>query len=224
MAYNTEDFPSQQADAWSKVVGRMVDRPTEAALNGSVNGPGSSLEYTRYMRKALPDLLRKYGITTMLDAPCGDWTWMRTLDLTFLYSYIGMDVERRLIEANRLSTLSLKNVTFVCANLLTRKTFPRVDLILCRDFLAHLPNEYISQMLERFKASKSTYLLASNYPGASNVFHYKPEEYPWLGYLERPHDLRLNPFDLKQLDAISEQSPPGGVIAKKHELALFYLQ
>jgi hypothetical protein len=113
----------------------------------------------------------------------------------------------------------------VRANLLKKKTFPRVDLILCRDFLAHLPNEYISAVLDKFKASGSTYLLASNYPGSHNVFYYDPEKYesPWLGYLERPHDLRLSPFNLTQIDAIPEQAAPGGVIAREHELGLFKL-
>jgi hypothetical protein len=218
------DFVEQQAEAWAQVVGRMLDRPVEAVLNGSVNGPGSSLEYTKDLRETLPDLLKKYSVTTMLDAPCGDWTWMSQVDIRFLYSYIGMDSEPRLIQSNITNAGSLRpNCTFIKANLLKRKSFPKVDLILCRDFLAHLPTEWIGTMLEKFTACGAKYLLASNYPGSSNDFEWVPDDYPWLGYMERPHDLTLPPFNLEQIDSIPEQSPPGGVLANSHELGLFIL-
>jgi hypothetical protein len=205
----------------------MLDRPVENVLNGSVNGPGSSIEFTKTLRTELPLLLKKYRVLTMLDAPCGDWTWMRTIDISFLASYIGMDVEPRLIEANTINAGDQRpNCVWVRANLLKRQRFPTVDLILCRDFLAHLTNDYIERTLEKFKASGSTYLLASNYPGASNEFEYDADTYdsPWRGYIERPHDLTKWPFGLKQIDAITEQTPPGGVIAREHELGLFLLQ
>jgi hypothetical protein len=186
---------------------------------GSVNGPGSSLGFTKTIREQLPDLLGRYGVMTMLDAPCGDMTWMSKTALS-LASYIGMDVDEQIIDDNR----ARHQGTFICANLLTRKRFPKVDVILCRDFLAHLTTEYIGVMVDKFRESGSTYLLASNYPGCSNEFHHEDFESPWLGYLERPHDLTVEPFNLKRLDGIEEQAAPGGVIANAHELALFELQ
>lgn len=217
------DFVKEQANAWSEVVSMMLEDPRNTVLNGSVNGPGSSLEFTGPVREELPKLLRAYSVEHMLDAPCGDMTWMRHTDLSMLHSYIGMDVEPRLIESNKVNFGADKRFLFICANLLTRKRFPQVDLILCRDFLQHLTNEYISVTLERFRASGSTYLLATNYPGSSNRFEYRPNSFTWLGYIERPHDLTQEPFNLEQLDLIEEAPTRTGIISRKHELGLFKL-
>jgi hypothetical protein len=220
------DFTDMQAGAWALIVNQMEANPKFCAINGaSLNGPGSSIEYTKGLRENLPRLLRHYRVGTVLDAPCGDWTWMQTVDISFLHSYIGMDSSERIIHRNQMTYMNWRNVTFVHTNLLKKRRFPKVDLILCRDFLAHLPNEYISAMLEKFAGSGSTYLLASNYPGSSNKFDYDPETYecPWLGYMERSHDLTDEPFGLRRIDGIPEQQAPGGVIAQDHELALFAL-
>lgn len=224
MVVEKEEFITAQANAWSEVVSMMLENPTNAALNGSVNGPGSSLEFTRNLREELPELLRHYRISSMLDCPCGDMTWLSDTDLSMLHSYVGMDVEKRLIDANQHNFRSFGNYGFVCCNLLTRKKFPKVDLILSRDFLAHLTTEWIEHMIGKYKESGSTYLLASNYPGSRNEFDYDPYDYTWIGYIERPHDLELPPFNLKKIDAIEEQRAPGGVISRQHELALFKLQ
>src|SRR4249920_2906174 len=47
----------------------------------SVSGEGSSIEQTVIIRKKLPTLLRSIQATTMLDAPCGDYFWMKELSL-----------------------------------------------------------------------------------------------------------------------------------------------
>jgi hypothetical protein len=225
----TDDFVTQQASAWGQIVADMHKDPMFMVINGgSVNGPGSSLEYTRGLRAALPGLLRHYDITMLLDAPCGDCGWLKNTDLSCLDSYIGIDVNQPIIDANRRELGHYKAMTFICANLLTRKRFPKVHAILCRDFLAHLPTEQIMGMVNKFEDSGSRYLLASNYPGADNTFDYAAylsanPDVPWAGYMERPHDLTAAPFHLKRVDGIDEMSPPGGVIAQPHELALFEL-
>lgn len=219
----SDDFVDQQAAAWGAIVTQMLEDPKFYVLNGSVNGPGSSIRYTEGLRQELPVLLKKYNIQTMIDAPCGDMTWISQTDLSRLHNYIGFDVDKRIIDSNKKGFVKHSGFSFVCTNLLTRPKFPPADLILSRDFLAHLTNEYIELMLGKFKASGSRYLLASNYPGSSNDFVYDPAEYPWLGYLERPHDLTAEPFHLVRVDGIPEQSPPGGVLANEHELALFDL-
>ncbi len=40
---------------------------------GGGSGPGSTLEKTATLRALLPKLIAKYNITSMLDAPCGEW-------------------------------------------------------------------------------------------------------------------------------------------------------
>jgi hypothetical protein len=47
----------------------------------SVSGPGSSLTRTAKLRRELPALLQKVGARTLLDAPCGDFNWMKDTPL-----------------------------------------------------------------------------------------------------------------------------------------------
>src|ERR1700752_1788104 len=63
----------------------------------SASGPGSSLERTAKLRSELPILLEEIGARTLLDAPCGDFNWMKNITLN-LDQYIGVDVIPELID------------------------------------------------------------------------------------------------------------------------------
>lgn len=67
--------------------------------HGSYSGPGSTVERTRAIRAALPELLTDLGCDSMVDAPCGDFRWMQEIELP-LEKYIGVDVVRELISSN----------------------------------------------------------------------------------------------------------------------------
>jgi len=43
----------------------------------SVSGNGSSLAATANLRQELPPLLAGLNVTSLLDAPCGDFNWMK---------------------------------------------------------------------------------------------------------------------------------------------------
>lgn len=43
----------------------------------SVSGPGSSLHESRELIHKLPLLLNLFEINSILDAPCGDFHWMK---------------------------------------------------------------------------------------------------------------------------------------------------
>lgn len=47
----------------------------------SLSGPGSNLLETRTIRRDLPRLFAKYGVRSILDVPCGDFNWMKEMDL-----------------------------------------------------------------------------------------------------------------------------------------------
>lgn len=57
----------------------------------SISGPGSSLAETVALREELPRLLRRLGVRSMLDAPCGDCYWLGHIDLD-LDRYLGIDI------------------------------------------------------------------------------------------------------------------------------------
>jgi SAM-dependent methyltransferase len=217
-----DDFLHAQAMAWRDIREFMEEdiMPLVAqAPGGSVNGPGSSLGCTEPVVAQLPALLHRYDVKTMLDVGCGDWTWMRHVDLTGI-DYTGWDVDITQVSRNRSKFPAHR---FDSENILTVEDMPRYDVILCRDVLAHLPTEHILAALAKFKASGCRYLLASTYPGADNAFDYRPEHYAWLGYCEHPVDLQERPFALAEIECIEETPGPGGVIALPHELGLFRL-
>src|ERR1700749_815270 len=66
----------------------------------SVSGPGSSLTRTAKLRQELPQLLHEIGARTLLDAPCGDFNWMKDTKLG-VERYIGLDVDPDLIARNQ---------------------------------------------------------------------------------------------------------------------------
>src|SRR4051812_27850000 len=47
----------------------------------SVSGRGSTLARTEVIRRSLPGLLESVGARSLLDAPCGDFNWMRHVEL-----------------------------------------------------------------------------------------------------------------------------------------------
>ena len=220
-------FDEYQPRAWEEV--KELFDCSRLSNPETANGPGSTIALTLGICKWLPGLFEQYGIKTMLDAPCGDINWLRTVDLGHI-AYIGWDVVLALVEqcSQRVADgdcAGTPNAVFECVNLLTVSEVPQVDLILSRDFLAHLPNEPAQRVLDKFKASGSRYLLTSHYPHADNVFVYDPKDFAWIGYAERPINLEAGPFLLgAPLEAYPEMPGPHGVISQPHELALFDLR
>ncbi|HMJ08127.1 MAG TPA: hypothetical protein VK468_03925, partial [Pyrinomonadaceae bacterium] len=66
----------------------------------SVSGDGSTSEYTENLRRELPGLFEKFGIRSILDAPCGDYNWFRHVDRGTEISYIGGDIVGDLVRRN----------------------------------------------------------------------------------------------------------------------------
>ena len=67
----------------------------------SKSGPGSNLEQTAEIMVKIPELIKKYTITSILDLPCGDFYWMSKVDLADI-EYIGGDIVSEIIKNNRL--------------------------------------------------------------------------------------------------------------------------
>jgi SAM-dependent methyltransferase len=127
----------------------------------SVSGPGSTLNSTIKLRSELPLLLAELGAKTMLDAPCGDFNWIKETDLR-LEQYTGVDVVPDIIARNR-KLYGNERTTFLVRDL-TRDELPCVDVILCRDCFIHLSYRRIVAAIRNFKRSRSTYLLTNTYP------------------------------------------------------------
>lgn len=125
----------------------------------SLSGPGSKLDYTASVSEALPRLVQRLSCQSILDIPCGDFYWMKTVEIDI--KYIGADIVSELIRTNQKqygsSTRAFMQLDLICDPL------PQVDLIFCRDCLVHLSFAHIVQALKNIKASGSQYLLTTTF-------------------------------------------------------------
>ena len=129
----------------------------------SVSGGGSSLVQTARLIRTLPNLFSEFEVRTILDIPCGDWNWMKEVDLSGV-DYLGADVVDEIVENNR--RYERTGIRFARMNLLD-DPLPRVDLILTRDCLVHLTYAEISAAFRNMVSSGSRLLLTTTFPGRS---------------------------------------------------------
>ena len=150
----------------------------------SVSGQGSELGHTAALRAALPALLHRYGIRSLLDLPCGDFNWMQAVDLAEV-RYIGGDIVADLVQQNQ-QKYGNANRTFLQIDLLC-DPLPAADCILLRDCLVHFSLTHIAQALDNLKKSDIKYILTTIFP------HVEHNEDIQTGYW-RPINLEIAPF------------------------------
>ena len=171
------------------VRGRRAIFSSFAALNrwGSAesrSGEGSTLDQTRRIREVLPKVLEAFGIRSLVDAPCGDGNWIRTVNQG-LDRYVGVDIVPQLIDD--LLKLARENECFICRDLVTDE-LPRADAVLCRDALVHLSFSQALSALRNIERSGARFLIATTFPGRVN------KDIATGGW--RPLDLCAPPFEL----------------------------
>jgi hypothetical protein len=127
----------------------------------SVSGSGSDSPQTRLVAFELPRLMHDLQIATMLDIPCGDFHWMRSVDLDGI-DYVGADIVKDLIRRNT-DQFARVGVRFKSLNLIADE-LPRVDMVLCRDCLVHFSYSDIFSALTNICSSESEYLLTTTFP------------------------------------------------------------
>ena len=181
----------------------------------SLSGEGSSLEQTATIRREIPRLVRELGARSFLDAACGDFNWMRQVDLG-VEKYYGVDIVDGLIADNQ-ARFGGPGREFLCRDLI-REDLPAADLVLCRDCLVHLTFKQAKKLLLNLKRSWSRYLLAT-------TFIDRTENVDLLGRdLWRTLNLELPPFNLpKPRRLISENCTQGGGAYADKCLGLWHL-
>lgn len=178
---------------------RFKNKPLESAFTyiyannqwgheETVSGHGSSLGKTVTIRSELPKIISQYHIGSIFDAPCGDYNWMKLVDLTGI-KYTGGDIVKALIKSNKRKYGS-EDKAFKFINVVTT-TAPKVDLILCRDLLIHLPLDDCLKAILGFLDSESKYILITTYNNNEANEDISPGAW-------RPVNLQIAPFNFPE--------------------------
>lgn len=124
------------------------------------SGTGSTPAQTETIKHDIPVLLKELEVETLLDIPCGDFAWLREVDLG-VERYIGADIEDELVSL--LQRLYQDDTRRFMTIDITRDRLPEADLIFCRDCLVHLSFHDIFLALDNIVSSKSRYLLTTTF-------------------------------------------------------------
>ena len=81
----------------------------------SVSGKGTEKVAVQSIISELQLIFEKYGIKSLIDAPCGDYQWMSTLKYKF-ENYIGVDIVGDLTLKNR-EKYAASAINFECADI-----------------------------------------------------------------------------------------------------------
>lgn len=114
----------------------------------SRSGAGSTVHNTESVRVGIERLVRKYGIRTIYDAPCGDFNWMRHVRLPPGVRYIGGDIVRQMVESLE-AGYGRPDRSFILTDIVADR-FSSADLWICRDCFIHLSYEHISAALKNY--------------------------------------------------------------------------
>lgn len=178
---NVYQVPEDRAAAFAEIW-----RSNLWGSDDSRSGGGSTLSTTRYVRARLPGLLAKLDARTFLDAPCGDFHWMREVDLGATH-YLGADIVPEMIAENQ-ARYGATNRRFETLDIVAGPV-PYADLWMCREVLMHIPTADALAVLRNFLASGSRYFLATSFDTTR-----QNDDLPSAGF--RPLNLRLAPVSL----------------------------
>ncbi|ELR18419.1 uncharacterized protein ACA1_138410 [Acanthamoeba castellanii str. Neff] len=176
------------------------------------SGPGSTAEASARARVAVETVVRQFGIRTMLDSPCGSFSWMPLINFEALnVTYVGVDIVPGNIEKAKAAwpTKQPHVFQFYCADVVdgfefvdklvlqAQQDYPTNthdwsqgwDLIFSREFLQHIPHEAVKRVLHNFNKTGSKYLLLTHDP--SRAIN---KDIEFGGYA--PINMRVPPFNL----------------------------
>jgi len=159
----------------------------------SRSGTGSSIIKTRRLADNLPELFKQFDIKSILDLPCGDYNWMRIVNLSDI-EYTGADLVPEIVKDNR---IKYPEVNFIELDLIDGE-IPYADLVLIRDCLVHFPNQLVFKSLYNICLSDCKYVLTTTFPEHVNTNDIEMGKW-------RALNLEADPFNLpKPLYIINE--------------------
>ncbi len=127
----------------------------------SNSGQGSEIGYTERLRDWLPLIIKKHGITNIVDAPCGDFNWMKAVLPDLCVTYLGVDIVDLVIE-NNIQNHSTSGIKFRVADICSDR-LPKCDLLIVRDCLFHLSYHDIGRFLKNIENVEYEFLLTTTH-------------------------------------------------------------
>ena len=124
-------------------------------------GVGSEISYTEGLREELPNLLKQYGITHVLDAPCGDFNWMQHVVPDLGVEYVGGDIVKEIVVRNQ-SRFGAEGVSFRHLDIIN-DPLPATEFMIVRDCLFHFSYRDVYGFLENFCRSDIGLLLTTTH-------------------------------------------------------------
>lgn len=143
----------KEGGCWNKQA-CLVDGKIE-----TYSGNGSLLKNTENLIISLSRFIKEKNIKSIVDAPCGDFNYMKEVDLSGV-EYTGYDVSPNAIEMCR--KYEKENIRFKVADI-TKDKLPKCDLVICKDLFIHLSYDDIKLILENIKDSGCKYFGTSRY-------------------------------------------------------------
>ena len=136
----------------------IYDRNLWGRNTASSSGPGSTLQATEHLRTTLSRLITELEIQVLVDVGCGDFNWMRKLELDC--HYIGVDVVKSVIDTNTKNYRNRRREFHVLDAVVD--PLPEGDAVLCREVIFHLSFDDGINLLANLKRSNAKYLMATS--------------------------------------------------------------
>lgn len=153
-------------------------------------GAGSTILNTQSIRARLPELFLEYGVKSIIDLPCGDFNWMAQTDLSGIdYTGYDNDSQNIIIARGRDSKRGFepRSKKLVMIDVLCG-TIGTADLVICRDFLQHLPFAEAEPFMDKLRSVAPLALITSHLNQANSDISL-PGDF-------RPLNLQVSPFSL----------------------------
>jgi len=178
----------------------------------SISGLGSEITQTENLIKDLEKLLNDFKIRSLLDIPCGDFNWMKKVNLSNI-AYCGADIVEDLIKSNSNKFIDRNNLNFKVIDLIC-DALPTAEIIFIRDCLVHLSYDEIFKAIKNIKSSGCKYLLTTTF--TKHRLNYDIVTGNW-----RPLNLQENPFNFPNPILVINENFSEGSEYKDKSMALW---
>ncbi len=170
-------------------------REKQLGRRESASGPGSAQSAAHACLQMIDAVIEEYGVSSILDLGCGDWNWLRKARWrqSGNLDYEGWEAHADMVDdLNR--AFGSASTRFLVSDI-TTASYPRADLVICRDVLFHLPVALATKVIGAVRDLRSLFI-STSYPSVAanqDVRPYLPIE-NWGFYRT---NLDIAPFDLK---------------------------